>query len=70
MTVLNEPYQLGLLKHYSSLMPLAQEARKPMFNLKPADGVMGSRLQAARSIYYDFKQLALTIAERTGVSLV
>ena len=69
MTVLNDPYQLGVLKYYSSLMPLAQEARKPMFHLKPADGAMGSRLQAAGRIYHEFKQLALTIAERTGVSL-
>lgn len=69
MTVPDDPYLLGLLKHYSGLKLLAQEARKPMFNLKPADGAMGSRLQAARRIYYEFKQLALAIAERTGVSL-
>ena len=30
---------LATLKRFRSLMPLAQEARKPMFALKPADGV-------------------------------
>ena len=36
-----DPYQLGALKPYRSLMPLAQEARKPMFFLRPADGALG-----------------------------
>lgn len=69
ITVLNDPHKLAFLKHYRSLMPLAQEARKPMFFLKVADGAIGSHLKAAHGAYDDFKQLALTIAERTKVSL-
>ncbi len=62
----NDPHCLKLLKHYRSLMPMAQEARKPIFHLKPADGAIGSHLQAVHSAYQDFKQLAIEIAKRTG----
>jgi chromosome partitioning protein len=38
----DDPWCLALPKHYRSLMPLAQDARKPIFLLKPADGAIGS----------------------------
>lgn len=60
---------LALLKHYRSLMPMAMEARKPIFLLKPADGAIGSHARAALACYHDFKALALKIAERSGISL-
>lgn len=56
---------LAALKDYRSLMPMAQEARKPMFHLKPADGAIGSHVQAVQSCYRDFRALAKAIAERT-----
>ncbi len=59
--------QLALLKHYRSLMPLAQEARKPMFMLRPADGAIGSHYQAAQGAYRDFHSLAERILERVQV---
>lgn len=62
-----DPNCLKLLKHYHSLMPLAQEAHKPMFHLKSADGAIGAHLLAVQGAYKDFKELALSIAERTGV---
>lgn len=62
-----DPHRLALLKHYRSLMPLAQEARKPIFHLKPADGAIGSHALAAQDVYRDFKKLALAIAERAGL---
>lgn len=52
-------YCLAQLKHYHSLMPLAQEARKPMFALKPADGAFGGHAQAAQRAYDDFRDLAI-----------
>jgi cellulose biosynthesis protein BcsQ len=55
---------LATLKDYRSLMPLAQEARKPMFHLKPADGAIGSHVQAVQNCYRDFRQLAWTIDQR------
>ncbi len=64
-----DPHCLALLKHYRSLMPLAQEARKPMFHLRPADGAIGSHMQAVQSAYDDFRNLALRVEERvTGVA--
>jgi hypothetical protein len=64
-----DPYRLALLKHYRSLMPLAQEARKPIFHLKPADGAIGAHIQAVHGAYRDFSALAQEIARRTGVAL-
>jgi len=60
---------LSTLKHYRSLMPLAQEARKPMFLLKPADGAIGSHAKAVQDCYTDFYGLAVEVAERAGVDL-
>jgi chromosome partitioning protein len=67
VTVENDPHKLALLKHYRSLMPMAQEARKPMYWLKPADGAIGSHVQAVHSAYKDFHQMALAIGEQTGL---
>jgi hypothetical protein len=69
MSVVDDPNHLALLKHYRSLMPLAQEAHKPIFHLKPADGALGSHMQAVHSAYKDFRQLAENIAQRTNVAL-
>lgn len=63
-TVENDINCLATLKHYRSLMPLAQEARKPMFHLGVADGALGGHAQAVRTCYQDFRRLALTIAQR------
>ena len=38
VTIETDPNCIAKLKDYRSLMPLAQEARKPMFFLKAADG--------------------------------
>lgn len=67
LTLQDDPQCLALLKHYRSLMPMAQEARKPMFHLKPADGAIGAHLQAVKDSYKDFKRLAEEIATRTGL---
>jgi len=58
----------ALLKQYRSLMPMAQEARKPIFRLKPADGALGAHTYAVKDAYGDFKRLALCISSRAGVS--
>ncbi|MEC4984543.1 MAG: AAA family ATPase [Oscillatoria sp. PMC 1068.18] len=58
---------LALLKNYQSLMPMAQEARKPIFHLKPADGAIGAHTYAVKKVYEDFQDLAGKIAERTGL---
>lgn len=68
-TVANDEHCLATLKHYRSLMPLAQEARKPMFHLKPADGAIGGHAQAVRACHKDFRALANAIAARCGLEI-
>jgi len=63
----NDPNCIAKLKDYRSLMPLAQEARKPMFFLKPADGALGAHTYAVSDAYKDFKQVAVEIAKRAGL---
>jgi chromosome partitioning protein len=46
------------LKDYRSLMAMAQEARKPMFMLRSADGAIGGHYDAVRRCYEDFRKLA------------
>ncbi len=65
-----DPYCLAMLKHYRSLMPMAMEARKPVFALKPADGAIGAHGEAVRRSYADFEALAQRIAERCSASSV
>ena len=60
---------LAMLKHFRSLMPLAQDARKPMFFLKAGDGARGGHMKNVKKCYDDFAQLARIIAERCGISL-
>ncbi len=69
VSVDQDPNRLAQLKHYRSLMPMAMEAHKPMFLLKPADGAIGAHTQAVRSCYEDFKRLATTLAGRCDVPL-
>jgi len=56
--VAQDPHCLATLKHYRSLMPLAMEARKPIFLLKPSDGAIGAHVEAVRDCYGDFAALA------------
>ena len=44
-------------------MPMAQEVRKPMFMLKPADGAIGAQQQGVTECYKDFKTLAKRILD-------
>ncbi|MBI3281946.1 MAG: AAA family ATPase [Acidobacteria bacterium] len=68
VSVADDPHSLALLRHYRSLMPMAQEARKPIFHLKPADGAIGAHMQSVHDAYRDFRQLALTIRARAGIA--
>lgn len=64
----DDPHCLALLKHYRSLMPLAMEARKPMFLLRPADGAIGAHMDAVRACHRDFTELARKIAAKVGLT--
>jgi chromosome partitioning protein len=62
----SDPNQLAMIKHFKSLMPMAQDARKPMFLLKPADGAIGGHAAAVDDCYRQFKALATTILEHVA----
>lgn len=65
--ITDDPHCLSLLKHYRSLMPMAMEARKPMFWLTPADGAIGAHTSAVRDCREDFRMLAERIAASVGL---
>jgi chromosome partitioning protein len=59
-----DPSCLGIMKNYQSLMPLAHDARKPMFALKPSDGAIGAHTSAVARCRDDFQVLAVNVLER------
>jgi hypothetical protein len=63
----DDPYCLAIIKHYRSLIPMGQEHRKPIFNLTPADGAIGSHAGAVQDARKDFKLLAEKISAKIGV---
>lgn len=56
--------QLAMLKHFKSLMPMAQDARKPMFHLTAADGAIGGHAGAVQDCRRQFRELAETTLRR------
>lgn len=63
----DDEHCLGLLKHYHSLAPLAQEARKPLFMLRSADGAIGAHQQSVRDAYGHFEALARRLIHELGL---
>lgn len=63
-TVENDPHCIAMLRNYFSLAPMAMEAKKPMFLLKPADGAIGAHFNAVRKIYNDFDQLTDVVLQK------
>jgi chromosome partitioning protein len=59
-------YEVITLKNYQSLLSLARDARKPMFDLRAADGAIGSTQVYVQRCYAEFRNLAIEIASRVG----
>ncbi|MEK7274321.1 MAG: ParA family protein [Candidatus Desantisbacteria bacterium] len=57
---------LGSLQSYCSLIPMAQEVLKPVFDLLPADGAIGGYTNLVGIAYHEFKALAENIITRTS----
>jgi len=55
---------IARIKHYRSLIPMAQEARKPIFMLTAADGAIGSHSYAVADASDEFHGLAHVILSR------
>ncbi len=64
----NDENCLATVRHYRSLVPMAQEARKPVFRLTAADGAIGGHAAAVSDAYRDFKKLADLIRTKIGLS--
>lgn len=62
-----DPHCIARLKHFASLVPYAQQARKPMFDLRRADGVSGGQTKAVLDCREEFRRLAEEIAHRAGI---
>lgn len=63
-----DPNQLAMLKHFKSLMPMAQDARKPMFHLTAADGAIGGHSSAVQDCKRQFQTLAKRIIQSLSVA--
>jgi hypothetical protein len=62
----SDPNCLARLKHYRSLIPMAQEARKPVFRLTSADGAIGAHSYAVSEARKQFEAIARAILQRVG----
>lgn len=62
-------HRIATLGAYTLLEPMAAEARKPLFDLAPADGVLDSHAKAVTACRLEYIALARTIAKRAGISL-
>ena len=66
-TIDDDPYFLGLVRNYHTLMGSAHEAHKPVFLLRPADGAMGAHQAAVTTAWENFRNIAGIIAHRMGL---
>lgn len=64
-----DPWCLGIMRNYQSLMPLALDARKPIFHLRPADGAIGAHMDAVQRCRADFEHLSQAILTRADAAL-
>nr|VFJ42919.1 MAG: AAA domain-containing protein [Candidatus Kentron sp. FM]VFJ43550.1 MAG: AAA domain-containing protein [Candidatus Kentron sp. FM]VFK05594.1 MAG: AAA domain-containing protein [Candidatus Kentron sp. FM] len=62
----NDPNCIATIKHFSSIVPMAQMARKPLFDLKQADGVGGGQTRLVSESRENFRALSKKIIERVG----
>ncbi len=66
LTVEEDPYCLALIQHFASLVPIAQQARKPMFDLKQRDGIGGGQIQAVVRCRRVFEELVRKLVGKPG----
>lgn len=61
--------RIALLRHFRSLLPMAAEARKPVFDLTAADGAIGGHAATVNDARETFETLAREIGRRAGVAV-
>jgi len=57
------------VRTYRNLMPLAHNARKPMFDLRAADGAIGSTQRYVQVCFTEFRALAEKVLRRLQVRI-
>ncbi|MEV8154908.1 hypothetical protein AB0R11_20375 [Streptomyces fradiae] len=62
----DDRHRIATMRNYRSLMPLAHDARKPMFDLRPADGALGSTQQYVKTCFREFQTLSREVLARIG----
>lgn len=60
------PGCIAVIHPQTPLMQMAREARKPIFQLKPGDGALGSHTMAALDAWAEFRQLATKIIDQVA----
>jgi len=60
----DKSYEIATLRNYQSLMPLSHDARKPMFDLRAADGALGSTQLLVQRCRADFEELSRRVLDR------
>jgi hypothetical protein len=65
----HDPHCLAIVRHYRALVDMGRERRKPIFELSPADGAVGSHAAAVTDARQDYRRLALTLATSMGWTL-
>lgn len=64
-----DPYYLGAVSWYHTLLPLARDARKPIFELRPADGALGAQMTMVQRSRTEFATLSQRLLERAELLL-
>jgi chromosome partitioning protein len=57
-------HEIATMRNYQILMPMTHDARKPMFDLKAADGALGSTQSYAQKCRAEFRGLAESVLKR------
>ncbi|MGH9038966.1 MAG: ParA family protein [Acidimicrobiia bacterium] len=64
----DDRFRLASIRNYRSLMPLGQDARKPMFDLRAGDGALGSTGRLVQTCYREFEDLARRVVEAADIA--
>ncbi len=63
-----DPFCIGEVRHYQSLVPLSQDANKPMFDLTVGDGAIGGHQAYVQACYENFRQVAEALADACRIT--
>lgn len=63
----DDPYCIGNLTYHLGLMLIAHDARKPVFDLKPGDGLVGNHMPDVLDRHREYRDVARRLAKRCGV---